>query len=209
MKSVLTVDKLAFYRGEVINLLRSTNRNNIELLIDYLENKSDYFTAPASTKYHGDYPGGLLEHSYKVYESSLKLLEVYDKIVIPRESVIIAALLHDLCKCNTYEIEKKNGKWNDAGEWDDKCGWSLKDTYVYNDTFPLGHSEKSIIILQMFIMLTADEILAINNHMGGFDARFRDHRFASAVKNAMAKSPFSTILHMADLGEAYGLSTAR
>ena len=95
---------------EFLKLLRSTNRDGIEILIDFIK-KTDFFKAPASTRFHGNYEGGLLEHSMKVYEIlKHKVENCVVKIDIPKESLIIIALLHDLCKANYYKVDYRNAK---------------------------------------------------------------------------------------------------
>ena len=101
-------------KKEIIELLKATERERIDRVIDYLENKSDYFTAPASTAFHGNYSGGLAEHSLNVYNVAMKvkaaMVELKPELAnrLSDESIAIVALLHDLCKTNVYKIEKKN-----------------------------------------------------------------------------------------------------
>ena len=90
-----------------ISLLTSVKRDGIEDLLKWLE-ESDFYEAPASTRFHGSYKGGLLQHSLNVYDELKRLLSVYPEIQVSEESVIISALLHDLCKANLYAVEKKN-----------------------------------------------------------------------------------------------------
>ena len=94
-----------------IDLLRSVDRKGIEPLLEYLETKTDFYTAPASTRYHNNCNGGLLAHTLNVYENFKELLELR-KIEMPRESVILVSLLHDICKCNYYVLEQRNKKIN-------------------------------------------------------------------------------------------------
>lgn len=139
---------------------------------------SDLFTAPASTKYHGDYEGGLVEHLLNVYDCLKARVEADDKCKCSEETIAIVALFHDLCKVNFYKKGTKNVKVDGV--------WQTKDIYEIDEKFPCGdHADKSIIILQYFIKLSPDEILAIRGHMGGFDAavkggsRFLDRIFDS------------------------------
>ena len=137
-------------KEEFINLLRSTNREGMEDVINFLE-KSDFFKAPASTRFHGDYEGGLLEHSMKVYEilkDKVKIASI--SIDTPDESIIIMALLHDVCKANYYKF----------GEWE-KVPY-----YTVDDTIPYGHGEKSVMMLTEYVKLTNEEKYAIRWHMG-------------------------------------------
>ena len=117
-------------KEEFINLLRSTNREGMEDVINFLE-KSDFFKAPASTRFHGDYEGGLLEHSMKVYEilkDKVKIASI--SIDTPDESIIIMALLHDVCKANYYKVDYRNAK-NALGEWEKVPYYTVDDTIPY------------------------------------------------------------------------------
>ena len=144
-------------KDKILELLKSTNRDGMEKLIEFLE-KSDFFKAPASTKYHGDFEGGLAEHSFKVYEI-LKEKVAFAKINIPEDTIIISALLHDICKTNFYKIDYRNAK-NSLGVWE-KVPY-----YTIEDTIPYGHGEKSVMMLTEYIKLTNEEKYAIRWHMG-------------------------------------------
>lgn len=115
---------------DFVELLRTTNRDGIEELIRYLQEETDFFTAPASAKYHGAFESGLLMHSINVC-AELNLDP--NSKVYPSETIIIVALLHDICKANCYRTEKRNVKENGA--------WVEKQVYVFDDEFPLGHGE--------------------------------------------------------------------
>ena len=116
-------------KNRIIELLRATERDRVDRVIDYLVNKSDYFTAPASTAFHGNYSGGLAEHSLNVYNVAMRVKaamvdmkpELADRI--PDESIAIVALLHDLCKTNVYKVERKNRKVN--GRWEEYDGYGV------------------------------------------------------------------------------------
>ena len=134
-------------KEEFLQLLRSTNRENIESLIEFIT-KTDFFDAPASTKFHGSREHGLLEHSLKVYEIlKQKVATAVIPINIPQESIIIIALLHDLCKANYYKIDYKNAK-NALGVWE-KVPY-----YTIEDKIPYGHGEKSVMMATEYIKLT-------------------------------------------------------
>jgi hypothetical protein len=156
-------------KDKIIKILKSTNIHNIDNLINNLT-ECGYFTAPGSTKYHGNYEGGLADHSYNVYCQMMYLKKIQCKINkdleadLPDESIIITSLLHDVCKCDNY---KKDMKWRK----DSKNKWEQYETYVYDDeSKPFGHGEKSVIrLLKWGLDLTEDEMLAIRWHMGGFD----------------------------------------
>lgn len=172
-------------------------REGMENLLNYLENETDFFTAPASTKHHGAEAFGLLEHSLQVYDKIEKLIEsgVYQDNISP-DSVVIAALLHDVCKANFYKIVYRWRK-------DDSNRWEQYPTYEIDDQLPFGHGEKSVLLLQKYIMLTNEEIAAINWHMGGFDSRAKDYAGMMALSGAMEKFPLAVLLHMADLSATY------
>ena len=144
---------------EFIELLRSTKREGIEDLIDFLK-KSDFFKAPASTRFHGSYEKGLMEHSMKVYEIlKHKVKNSVVPINISEESLIIIALLHDICKVNYYKVDYRNAK-NALGVWE-KVPY-----YAVEDTIPYGHGEKSVMMITEYIKLTNEEKYAIRWHMG-------------------------------------------
>lgn len=174
-------------------LLKSTKREGIERLIEWLE-KSDFFISPASTKYHLNCEGGLVKHSLYVYDNLIKQLvldygEVSEEL---KTSAIICGLLHDICKTNNYIVKERNVK-NEDGQW-------VKEPfYMTDDKLPLGHGEKSVIIIQQFIKLSLDEIYAIRWHMGGFVAK-DDYMY---VSNAFNKCPLAVNLHIADLKATY------
>ena len=150
-----------------IKLLKSVDRPGIDALIDYLQN-SDFFEAPASTIYHGSYAGGLLEHSLNVYN----MLQWYvanlqdsdfELPKISEESIIVVALLHDLCKVNCYHESTRNVKNEQTGKWE------KVPCYKREPLLPMGHSGKSVFIIQQFIKLTPEEAQAIYWHMGAYD----------------------------------------
>lgn len=174
-------------------LLLSTKRPGIENLVQWLDN-SDFKVAPASTKYHSNYEGGLLKHSLNVYEECMRQQDLIKLFNVPKESIIITSLLHDICKVNYYKMEMRNVKKNGA--------WVQEPYYTVEDMFPMGHAEKSIIIAQQYIQLTEVEIAMIRNHMGGFvDTSY----FSSS--NLFNKYPESIILHIADMKATYILES--
>ena len=113
-------------KEEIIKLLKSTNREGIDKVIEFME-KSDFFTAPASTRFHGAYEGGLAAHSFKVYEIlKYKIENNIEDIQVPEESIIISALLHDICKANYYKTDYRNAK-NSFGEWEKVPYYTIDD----------------------------------------------------------------------------------
>ena len=175
---------------DFVELLRTTNRDGIEELIRYLQEETDFFTAPASTKYHGAFAGGLLMHSINVC-AELRLDP--NSKVYPTETLIIVALLHDICKANCYRTEKRNVKENG--------GWLEKQIYVFEDELPLGHGEKSLYLASKFIKLSDEEAAAIRWHMGAFDCAFRGGD--RGLNAAYEKYPLAVLLHMADMRATY------
>ena len=134
-------------KEEFISLLRSTNREGIEEVIQFLE-KSDFYKAPASTRFHGSFEGGLLEHSMKVYEIlKHKVKNSVLNLNVSDDTLIIIALLHDICKVNFYKVDYRNAK-NERGEWE-KVPY-----YTVDDTIPYGHGEKSVMMITEYMKLT-------------------------------------------------------
>ncbi len=165
-------------------------RKGADKLLAWLENQ-DFFTAPASTRYHAAYEGGLVEHSLNVYHV---LMERFDPARDNAESFALVSLLHDVCKTGFYAIEMRNRK-NKLGQWESV------PFYTVDDQFPYGHGEKSVYLIERFLRLTTEEAVAIRWHMGGFDEAVRGGSFALA--HAYEKYPLAVKLHMADLEATY------
>ncbi|MBR1786822.1 MAG: HD domain-containing protein [Paludibacteraceae bacterium] len=191
-------DKKNTIKEKFIRLLRSTNRAGIENVLSWLE-QSDFFVAPASTVFHGNYEGGLAEHSYEVALTAKDLRDMLIKRKpeieqqVSRESIIIAALLHDVCKTNIYKKTTKYRK-NDYNQW---------ETYeAYNVDYselPVGHGEKSVIrLLRLGLEMTDDEILAIRWHMSAWDMPFQSVEAKGNLFVAKEKSPLLSIIQAAD-----------
>ena len=179
-------------KEEFLKLLRSVNREGMDQLIQFIE-KSDFFTAPASTRFHGNYAGGLLEHSLKVYEIlKHKVKNSVIDINISDESLIIIALLHDICKVNYYKTDYRNAK-NERGEWE-KVPY-----YTVDDTIPYGHGEKSVMMLTEYIKLTVEEKYAIRWHMGFTEPK----ELYTTLGQAYKKYPVALLMHEADLESTY------
>ena len=179
-------------KDEFLKLLKSVDRDGMDDLIAFIE-KSDFFKAPASTRFHGNYEGGLLEHSMKVYEILKdKVQKSVLEIKVPEESLIIIALLHDICKVNYYKVDYRNAK-NEFGEWE-KVPY-----YTVEDTIPYGHGEKSVMMLTEYIKLTVDEKYAIRWHMGFTEPKELYTTLGAAYK----KYPFALLMHEADLEATY------
>jgi hypothetical protein len=177
-------------KGKIISLLSSTGRNGIERVIKYLE-ESDFFIAPASTKYHGNYDGGLAEHSLNVYELFKEKNERFN-LGLREDTVIIASILHDFCKINFYN-KQTCWKKNDSNRWESYEGYKVEDD------FPIGHGEKSVIMLQCFIRLTKEEVIMIRWHMGNTEPK----EMLMTMGNAYKLVPAAIALHTADMEASY------
>ena len=181
-----------------IELLRSTGRQGVEEVINYLE-ESGFFTAPASTKYHLSFEGGLMEHCMNVYNMAMAMRdpivamkpEMEEKL--PEKSIVIAALLHDICKANIY---KKTKKW-DFGK-DGNPVEQEKYTTNYSE-MPVGHGEKSVMMLMSLgLKLTLDETVAIRWHMGAWDLAFQSYEAKSNINEAGNRYPLLSLIQSAD-----------
>lgn len=160
-------------KEEILTLLNGVKRPGINKLVEWLDSaKSDYFTAPASTMFHGNYEGALAEHSFNVYTLLKEKNERYN-LGLSEDTIILTGLLHDACKINFYKKGKKNvkdgKKINAYGKEVDN--WVEKEVWEIDDKLPLGHGEKSIMIIESFIRLTFQEKLMIRWHMGGFEPK--------------------------------------
>ena len=186
-------DKQIFDNWEIFkDLLKSTNRNGINEVIDWLD-KSDFKFAPASTQYHNCFKGGLLAHSLDVYYHMYDFENLINFFDLPKESIIITALLHDVCKIDTYETSYRNAK-NEEGQW------VKVPYYTVNESIPYGHGEKSVMLLQYKgLEMNLIEIMMIRNHMGAF----RDNQYLNDVSHRFSKCPQSLILHFADMLSTY------
>ncbi|HJJ06312.1 MAG TPA: hydrolase [Clostridiaceae bacterium] len=180
-------------KEKFIQLLRKTNREGIEDLINFIEEKTDFFTAPASTRFHGSHEGGLLEHSMKVYEIlDYKIKNNVIDLHIPEDTIIIVSLLHDICKVNFYKVDYRNAK-NARGEWE-KVPY-----YTIDDTIPYGHGEKSVMMLTEYIKLTSEEKYSIRWHMGFSEPK----EVYSSLGAAYKKYPLALLVNEADLEATY------
>lgn len=172
-------------------------REGADKLLDFLENKSDFFTAPASTRFHGAYEGGLLRHSLNVYECLLSYLErervkEQYKIAVSDETAAIVALLHDICKVNFYMVQMRNSKNEKTGQWE-KVPY-----YTINDTLPYGHGEKSVYMISGFMRLSRAEAMAIRWHMG-----FSGGEDPNTVGKALEMYPLAFAMTVADMEASY------
>lgn len=173
-------------------------RPGADKLLAWIES-SDFFAAPASTRFHLSSPGGLLEHSLHVFER-MKAICANEATITPgfnepsMETIAVCGLLHDICKANFYAVEMRNRK-NDQGRWEQY------PFYVVDDKLPYGHGEKSVYIISGFVRLSREEAMAIRWHMGFADNDFRGGGYS--VGNAFEKFPLAVLLHIADLQATY------
>ena len=177
-------------KEEFIELLKSVKREGMENLLNFLE-KSDFYTAPASTRFHGNFEGGLVEHSMKVYEIFSKKIKEHG-LDVNEDTIKITALLHDICKSNYYKVDYRNAK-NALGVWE-KVPY-----YLVEDTIPYGHGEKSVMMLTEYIKLTNEEKYAIRWHMGFTEPK----ELYGTLGEAYKKYPIALLLNEADLEATY------
>ena len=187
-------------------MLTQYNRPGMDKLIEYIR-KSDFYTAPASTRFHSCHEGGLIEHSLNVADCLLKKLDnpVWVDILneVGQESIIISALLHDICKSNFYVVELKNKKvYSDHGKKSDSNGrydWETVPGYTVDDKIPYGHGEKSMMMIEEFMKLKPVERYAIRWHMGYTEPKENWNTVSLAIK----KYPLVLAIHEADLESTY------
>ncbi len=182
---------IELYRGQI-------RREGADSLLEYLEKKSDFFTAPASSRFHNAFAGGLVAHSLNVYYCLADYLkrervrETYG-IRCDGESAAIAGLLHDICKVHCYHPGFRNVK-------DENGVWQKVPTYEFKDDLPYGHGEKSVYIIGGFMRLTREEAFAIRYHMG-----FSGPEEKRFVGEAFAAFPLAFALSTADMEATYFL----
>ena len=172
-------------------------REGSDKLLEYIK-KSDFFNAPASTRFHSNFAGGLVEHSVKVFRRFMKMLAGeygQDKTKWPcsPESAAIISLLHDICKVGCYKTEERNVKVGNE--------WTKRPYYAVEDPLPYGHGEKSVFMISQYMKLTLPESMAINWHMGGYDARYSSTSYV--LSEAYTKYPLCVLFHTADLLTTY------
>ena len=195
MQEIMSKEELEEQKEMILDLLRSTERDGIDKLADYLSDSTDFFTAPASTRFHNNFSGGLAQHCLNVYENFKSLLEI-KCVEMSEDSIIICALLHDLCKCNTYVVETRNRK-NEQGQWEKYNIWATnKDVDI-----PLPHSSRSIANIRKFIKLSIKEELTIFYHMGPYGGE--DYEYRNMLKAANEKYPQTVLFYVADTIASY------
>jgi len=187
---------IAQLRTKFDKAISHIERDGLSELLAWLENETDFFRAPASTKFHGNYDGGLLHHSLLVLEFALTnfnyLLKYKPELEHLKESIIISAIFHDVCKINQYtwgeeKWIKKNGKW---------CSYK---GYSFKDNLPMGHGEKSIFYISKFLELTTSEILAIRWHMATSEPGTQIPGLTMYSYNQAFENILVKIIHASDL----------
>lgn len=193
----MNIDKEA-NKEEFIQLLRSTKREGIDYVIEDLE-QDGFFEAPASAGHHLNCAGGLCQHSLNTYRAGLMIWEGLDALdpsvhnEVKKENVILATLLHDVCKTKIYKPTMKKAK-NALGMWVDQPGYNIS----YKD-LPIGHGEKSVVMLLLSgLELTDEEIMAIRWHMGAFDLNLNSYEDVRNYDTAKKLSPLVQIVESAD-----------
>lgn len=184
-------------KNEFISIFKSTiKRDGSDKMLDYLENRSDFFTSPASTRFHLSCEGGLCTHSLNVYRClkdylSRSMVKNEFGMNYDDETIAIVSLLHDVCKAGCYKVSSRNVK-NAQGVWQ-----SLP-YYEFEDPLPYGHGEKSVYIINGFMRLSREEAFAIRYHMG-----FSGTDDARNVGAAYEKFPLALALSIADMEATY------
>lgn len=176
---------------EEIYKSKITRAGSAELL-EWLKT-TDFFTAPASTRFHCACLGGLVQHSVSVYRVMMD--KHFDPSVDNEESFAICGLLHDICKAQFYKESTRNVKNDKTGTWEKRPFYSIEDAYPY------GHGEKSVFLIERFLRLKTSEAIAIRWHMGGFDESVKGGSFSIGL--AWQKYPIAVKLHLSDLESTY------
>ncbi len=180
------------YREEFCEIWsREVTRPGADKLLEWL-GTTDFFRAPASTRFHGACESGLVMHSLNVYHA---LMDRYFEEGDSPESMAVCGLLHDLCKANYYKPGTRNVKNEATGQWEKVAVFNVEDQ------FPYGHGEKSVYLIERFIRLKPAEAVAIRWHMGGFDDAARGG--CRAISEAYDAYPLAVKLHLADLTATY------
>ena len=181
------------YKEDFIQIYQEKiQREGAQELLEWLQ-KTDFFIAPASTKFHCACLGGLVQHSVNVYRVMLE--KHFDPETDSEESFAICGLRHDICKAEFYKEGTRNVKNEETGAWEKRPFYSIEDKYPY------GHGEKSVFLIERFMRLKTSEAIAIRWHMGGFDEAARGGSFA--ISQAYEKFPIAVKLHLADLESTY------
>lgn len=182
------------------HLISATKRDGTTKLLEWMHT-TDFYVAPASTKYHSSFKGGLLLHSLNVYDAYKELQPAFmalwgaDKKIMTNCNII--CLLHDLCKTSFYKPCKKNRR-------DSSGKWEAVDSFEVEDQFPYGHGEKSVFLIERFLRLRSSEAMAIRWHMGAFGDASQQRDYQQALN----KNPEILLLSMADQAATSLMETA-
>lgn len=176
------------YKARFIKIVKENiKREGVDKLLLSLE-KSDFYTAPASTKYHDSEEGGLCKHSVAVFDYLVsEVSHLYSM-----ETIALVSLFHDVCKINYYTIEMRNKK-------DENGKWISVPFYSVDDTFPYGHGEKSVLMVNDKVKLNVEEMMAIRWHMGAYEGQ----QAWNTLSTAYTKYPLALYLHIADMKSTY------
>lgn len=186
----MTHEEIQNNKEEFIRIYKENiSREGSEELLKWME-KTDFFTAPASSRFHYACEGGLCAHSISVYKTLIE--KHFDEETDDIESFTISALLHDLCKAEFYKVSTRNVKNEVTGQWEKVPYFSVEDK------FPYGHGEKSVFLIERKMRLKLEEAMAIRWHMGGFD-----EGGGYSISLAYDKYPLAVKLHLADLESTY------
>lgn len=177
--------------------LKYITRPGAAELLEYLRT-TDFFMAPASTRFHGSHESGLVQHSVNVWNELCRLMRVYKSLVTASaESIAIVSLLHDLCKIGCYKTEMRNVKENGV--------WVQKPYYTFKEDFPYGgHGAKSVFLIERFMTLSEEEAVAINCHMGCSEPGAN----IASISSAYERYPLAWLLHVADEAATYLVETS-
>lgn len=186
----MTHEEIQNNKEEFIRIYKENiSREGSEELLKWIE-KTDFFTAPASSRFHYACEGGLCAHSISVYKTLME--KHFNEKTDDIESFTISALLHDLCKAEFYKVSTRNVKNETTGQWEKVPYFSVEDK------FPYGHGEKSVFLIERKMRLKLEEAMAIRWHMGGFD-----EGGGYSISLAYDKYPLAVKLHLSDLESTY------
>lgn len=193
--AILTKQEIQAVKDKVLELINeNVHREGTDKLVNWLKS-SDFFYAPASTKFHLSCEGGLAKHSLNVLSRLIReVINEFGSVEdspYSMESLVIVGLMHDLCKVGFYKKSMRNQKNEETGQWE------KVPFYMVEDELPIPHGPKSQYILRSFIQLSREESVAIISHMGGFDSSVKGGEYA--ISNALGKYTLATLLHVADL----------
>lgn len=182
------------YKEQFIKLANThIKRKGISELLEALE-KSDFFTAPASTRFHNANEGGLVSHSINVFHNLILQNDLLETNKYSLETLAIVGLFHDICKIGMYVVDYRNTK-------DEYGKWIKVPYYTVKDQYPYGHGEKSVDLIRDFMTLTVEEKLAIRWHMGGFTDSVKGGSYS--YNEACETTPLVILINNADMWSSF------